>query len=129
MAPDKVSAARRARAALVVAAASILFPAMAYGATRNVDKASAACNDIAGAPFCTIQAAINAAAAGDRVEIAAGSYIETLTIDRNLTLHGAGISAIEGACNGQTNLLGAPAVSVQPGVIVLLTDVTIKGGT
>jgi len=129
MAPDKVSAARRARAALVVAAASILFPAMAYGATRNVDRASAACNDIAGAPFCTIQAAINAAAAGDRVEIAAGSYIETLTIDRNLTLHGAGISAIEGACNGQTNLLGAPAVSVQPGVIVLLTDVTIKGGT
>jgi predicted outer membrane repeat protein len=52
-----------------------------------------------------------------------------LTIDRNLTLHGAGISTVEGACNGQTNLLGAPAITVQAGVIVLLTDVTIKGGT
>ncbi len=129
MAPNTVSAARRARAALVVAAASILFPAMAHGATRNVDKASAACSDTTGAPFCTIQAAINAASPNDRIEIAAGSYIETLTVDRNLTLHGAGISTVEGSCNGQTNLLGAPAVTVQTGVIVLMTDVTIKGGT
>ena len=128
MAPDTISCAMRVRVALLAATVSILFPAMAQGATHNVDAASAACNDTAGAPFCTIQAAINAAAAGDRIEIAAGSYIETLTIDRNLTLHGAGISTVEGACDGQTNLLGAPAVSVQVGVIVLLTDVTIKGG-
>jgi predicted outer membrane repeat protein len=128
MAPDTVSAATRVRAALLAATVSILFPAMAEGATHDVDGASAACDDTAGAPFCTVQAAINAASAGDRIEIAAGSYIETLTIDRNLTLHGAGISAIDGACDGQTNLLGAPAVSVQAGAILLLTDVTIKGG-
>src|SRR5262245_3669432 len=129
MASDTVSAAMRVRAALLAATVSILFPAIAQGATHDVDKASAACDDTAGAPFCTIQAAINAASPNDRIEIAAGSYIETLTIDRNLTLHGAGISAVEGACDGQTNLLGAPAISVQPGVIVLLTDVTVKGGT
>jgi predicted outer membrane repeat protein len=129
MTPNTVSAARRARAALVVAAASILFPAMAHGATRNVDKTSAACDDTAGAPFCTIQAAINAASPNDRIEIAAGSYIETLAIDRNLTLHGAGISAVERACDGQTNLLGAPAISIGVGVIALVTDVTVKGGT
>ena len=75
-----------------------------------------------------VQAAINAATAGDRIEIAASSYIETLTIDRNLTLHGAGISTVAGACDGQTNLLGAPAVSVGAGVIALVTDLTIKGG-
>jgi predicted outer membrane repeat protein len=129
MTSDTTSAAMRARMLLLVAAVSILFPAMAEAATRNVDATNAACDDTAGAPFCTVQAAINAAIAGDRIEIAAGSYIETLTIDRNLTLHGAGISTVEGACNGQTNLLGAPAVTVQAGVIVLLTDVTIKGGT
>jgi predicted outer membrane repeat protein len=128
MAPDTISRALRVRAALLAATVSILFPAMAHGATRDVDAASASCDDTAGAPFCTVQAAINAASPNDRIEIAAGSYIETLTIDRNLTLHGAGISAVEGACDGETNLLGAPAVSVQPGVIVLLTDVTIKGG-
>src|SRR5262245_54138214 len=129
MAPDMISAAMRVRMALLVATISILIPAMAEAATRNVDKASAACSDTAGAPFCTIQAAINAASPNDRIEIAAGSYIETLTIDRNLTLHGAGISTVDGACNGQTNLLGAPAVAVQPGIIALVTDVTIKGGT
>src|SRR5262245_53086305 len=129
MAPDMISAAMRVRTALLVAAVSILFPALAEAATRNVDKANAACSETAGAPFCTIQAAINAASPNDRIEIAAGSYIETLTIDRNLTLHGAGISTVEGACDGQTNLLGAPAVSVRSGVIVLLSDVTIKGGT
>jgi predicted outer membrane repeat protein len=128
MAPDTISTALRVRRAVLAATVSILFPAMAQGATHDVDAASAACDDTAGAPFCTVQAAINAASAGDRIEIAAGSYIETLTIDRNLTLHGAGISAVEGACDGETNLLGAPAVSVQAGVIVLLTDVTIKGG-
>src|SRR5687768_7629524 len=128
MAPDTISTALRVRRAVLAATVSILFPAMAQGATHDVDAASAACDDTAGAPFCTVQVAINAASAGDRIEIAAGSYIETLTIDRNLTLHGAGISAVEGACDGETNLLGAPAVSVQAGVIVLLTDVTIKGG-
>ena len=128
MASDTISAATRVRTVLLAATVSIFFPAMALGATHDVDKASAACDDTAGAPFCTIQAAINAASPNDRIEIAAGSYIETLTIDRNLTLHGAGISTVEGACDGQTNLLGAPAVTVQSGVVVLLTDVTIKGG-
>ena len=126
---DTISCTMRVRVALLAATVSILFPATAQAATRNVDAASAACDDVAGTPFCTIQAAINAASAGDRIEIAAGSYIETLTIDRNLTLHGAGISAVEGACDGQTNLLGAPAISVQTGIIALVTDVTIKGGT
>jgi predicted outer membrane repeat protein len=129
MTPDTISRALRVRAALLAATVSTLFPAMAHGATHDVDAASAACSDTTGTPFCTVQAAINAASPGDRIEVAAGSYIETLTIDRNLTLHGAGISAVEGACDGQTNLLGAPAITVQAGVIVLLTDVTIKGGT
>lgn len=115
---------------LAIAAAIAVFQgsAAAVAVTRNVDAANAACDDAAGAPFCTIQAAINASTDGDRIEIAAGSYIETLIVDRNVTLAGAGISAVEGACDGQTNLLGAPAVSVQSGVVARLFDVTVKGG-
>jgi predicted outer membrane repeat protein len=109
--------------------AALACPAIARGATRNVDAGNAACNDTTGAPFCKIQAAIDAASAGDRIEIAAGSYIEALRIDRNLTLAGAGISTVPGACDGQTNLLGGPAISVLTGITVTLTNVTVKGGT
>ena len=70
---DTISCTMRVRVALLAATLSILFPAMAHAATRNVDAASAACNDTAGAPFCTIQAAINAASPNDRIEIAARS--------------------------------------------------------
>jgi hypothetical protein len=116
------------RALFVLLAASAL-PAIAHGATRSVDAGNAACSDTKGTPFCRVQAAIDASAAGDRIEIAAGSYTELLTIDRNLTLAGAGISPVAGACDGTTNLLGGPAVSVSPGVIATLTNVTVKGST
>jgi predicted outer membrane repeat protein len=129
MARDAISSALRSQALALVAVAAIACPAIASGATRNVDAGNPACNDTTGAPFCKIQAAIDAASAGDRIEIAAGSYIESLTIDRNLTLAGAGISTVEGACDGQTNLLGGPAISVLTGITVTLTNVTVKGGT
>ena len=41
--------------------------------------------------FGTIQAGINAVAAGGTVNIAAGTYTEQLTIDQSLTLVGAGL--------------------------------------
>src|SRR3954452_18046369 len=43
--------------------------------------------------FATIQAAVNAAAPGDTVNIAAGTYIEQVVINKNLDLHGAGAAA------------------------------------
>ena len=50
------------------------------------------------ADFATIQEAVNAATAGDTIVIGAGSYEETLTVDKELTFVGAG--------SGQT-VLGA----------------------
>ena len=96
--------------------------------TRNVDQGNAACNDSSGTPFCTVQAAINASSARDVIVIAAGSYIEQITINRNVTLHGAGSSLTPGACNGVTNLLGSPPITVVAGVKATVMGVTVKGG-
>jgi hypothetical protein len=62
---------------------SVSFPQSAYAATINVP-----------ADFGTIQQAINTASAGDTIEIAAGTYNENITINKQLTIQGAGTSTI-----------------------------------
>ena len=105
----------------------LLTPVAADAITRNVDGANPACSDVTGTPYCTVQSAVSASSAGDVIAIAAGSYIEQITLDRNVTLRGAGISAVAGSCNGQTNILGASPISVVAGARVVVASVTIKG--
>jgi len=47
-----------------------------------------------GCDFTTIQDAVNAAAPGGKVEVAAGTYDEQVVIDKSLTLQGAGDTTI-----------------------------------
>jgi len=66
------------------------------------------------APGDSIGAAINAAQAGDTVEVAHGDYAERIVIDKPLTLQGIGRPTIRGGNAGDV-------------IRVRATDVTIKG--
>ena len=79
-----------------------------------------------GCPFTLVQAAIDAASPGAIVTICAGVYSGNVTIDKNLTLTGAG----EGGA-GQTRLEGTgvnAVVTLQAGTIVNLHNLRITGG-
>ena len=54
---------------------------IAVGSITNVDT---------GAKYATIQAAINAAEAGQTISVPEGTYTENLTVDKALTIQGAG---------------------------------------
>jgi MYXO-CTERM domain-containing protein len=64
-------------------------PALALAATKHVDDSAPAGGDgSAGAPYQSIQAAVNAAASGDTVKVAAGSYGPVTIDDKEVLLYG-----------------------------------------
>jgi pectin methylesterase-like acyl-CoA thioesterase len=59
--------------------------------------------------FSTIQAAINAAGAGDTISIAAGTYNESLTINKALTIQGANAGIAGTGSRGPETVLNWPS--------------------
>ena len=59
----------------------------------KLTKAATLCVDATGAGGCytTIQDAVNAASDGDTINIVAGTYVENVTVNKSVTLAGAGI--------------------------------------
>ncbi len=92
-------------------------------ATLDVDNSDPACDDAIGTPYCTIQAAIDAADAGDTLSIAAGTYSEAITIDKDLALRGAGDSLTIIEWPGGTVVTISDSLAVTQ-----VSDVTIQFG-
>lgn len=90
---------RPGRAVLAVACASLLAPASASAAQLVVDDDKQQCPS---AGFTSIAAAVAAAAPGDTVSVCDGTYLEgasgpgatSITIDKPLTLKGAGAGRV-----------------------------------
>ncbi len=59
----------------------------------NVNDAE--CDDVIGTPYCSIQAAIDAADPGDTIEVSAGTYVEQLIINKDVNLVGIDNPIIE----------------------------------
>src|SRR5678815_1877855 len=102
----------------------LTLPAVAGAQTTwHVDANYTGCpgGGTADDPFCTIGAAIVAAAAGDTIEVAAGRYIEYVTVTKDgLTLRGAGA--------GVTQIVGTPGVAtVAPIGFPDIPDFTLEG--
>ncbi len=98
---------------------------------------------VGGTSYATIQAAVNAAPAGGTVTVDAGSYTETVTVNKSLTIQGAqaGVdarsnartaAASESVVTGGTvtsTSSGSTTTSVGTSFYVTANDVTIDGFT
>ena len=81
------------------------------------------CDDDDECQFTSVQAAIDAAAAGDVVTICSGTYTGNITISKNVSL----VGSLE-----DTELIGTgdgPVVTVNAGVTALLRFALVSGGT
>ena len=112
-----MSSARRMALALVAA-----VTLCGLGATA----ASAATRDVcaSGCSYATVQAAVDAATAGDTISVAAGTYTGNVVVNKaNLTIDGAG--------SGSTTLTAASGNRIAPGVNadgLTVSDLKITGG-
>ena len=85
---------RRHVSGLWLACVLLIWPAVtAWADTLFVDPADAQCSDATGTPFCTLGAAVASSADDDRIEMAAGTYNETVSVSRDITIRGAGAGA------------------------------------
>ncbi|MGH2616987.1 MAG: hypothetical protein ACRDJC_17270, partial [Thermomicrobiales bacterium] len=82
------------------------------------------CDDEDACPFQSVQAAVDAATAGDTITVCKGSFDGNVTIDKDLTLVGAGSddTKLEGEDGGSV-------VTVADGVTATIQGVSISGGT
>ena len=103
----------------------LLVPGTASAATTRIVDDNLACP---GATFTTIQAAVNTAIAGDTVKVCAGSYVETVTVNKTLTIQGAqmGVDA-----RTRVAVAGTESVVAGPGggFNVSANNVSINGFT
>ena len=87
------------------------------------DTCPSAGSGTSGDPFCSIQDAIDAAASGDVIHVAAGTYYENLTIDEHVTILGEN--------RDNTTIDGGnldAVIDIDPAYVVGISFVTITHG-
>lgn len=82
----------------------------------------------AGNPCATITHAIGQADPGNIIQIAAGTYTESLMIDKSLTLQGAGQNSTIIQAHLMPGVAGERVITIPAGLAVALSDVTIRHG-
>lgn len=92
------------------------------GTPGVVTQAATLCVNPGGTVGCfgKIQDAITAAASGDTITVAAGTYHEDVTIDRGVTIQGATGAVLDGSPGS-----GAPHLTVPSGVTASVSGMTI----
>ena len=78
--------------------------------------------------YQTIGSAIVVAVDGDVINVEAGTYLETIVIDRDLTIQGATGAAATTIVSGAESD-GTSVVTVEAGVTATISELTITGGT
>lgn len=79
-------------------------------------------------PCATITHAISQANPGNNIQIAAGDYTESFTIDKALTLQGSGAGSTNIQAHAQPGIATTRVITVPAGLSVEIAEVTIRHG-
>lgn len=108
------------------------FVSVSHAQTINVDVLDANCSDATGQPFCLARRAVEAAASGDTIMLAAGVHYGPVIINKHLTVTGAGAdtTTITGGLSKRAiKIESSPIDSTSPFLTtVFISNVTIKDG-
>jgi hypothetical protein len=96
------------------------------GAASSASSATTLCVRAAPGCYATVQAAVDAAQSGDTIAIAAGTYAGGVTIDKSVTIVGAGARQTTIKGGGPVVTIGVPFEPNTP--TVSIRGVTITGG-